>query len=74
MSLDFGLAKLRADDSLEQSDDELEGGETATAITAEGRVLGTPGYMAPEQVLGKPVDTRADLFSLGTVMHEMLMA
>ncbi|HUJ28461.1 MAG TPA: serine/threonine-protein kinase, partial [Myxococcales bacterium] len=62
--LDFGLVKLT--EGLEQprpADD---------ASTGAGRVLGTVGYMAPEQVRGRPVDPRADLFNLGLVLYEML--
>ena len=60
--LDFGLAKQRrpAPDS------------TAADPTDEGTVLGTAGYMSPEQVRGEPADHRSDLFSFGGVMHEML--
>jgi serine/threonine-protein kinase len=63
--LDFGLAKLV------QPDD----GATRTKIDPEtqpGTVLGTAGYMAPEQVRGESVDARADLFSFGAILHEML--
>ena len=63
---DFGLAKLRADASLE--------GETVAAtegITGEGRVLGTVPYMSPEHIQGKAVDQRSDVFSLGLVLHEL---
>jgi Tol biopolymer transport system component len=63
--LDFGLAKL-----VEQG---AGGGETATAFgspTGAGTILGTVGYMSPEQVQGKAVDHRSDIFSLGCVLYE----
>jgi serine/threonine protein kinase/Tol biopolymer transport system component len=60
--LDFGLAKQRypAPDS------------TTADLTDEGMVLGTAGYMSPEQVRGEAADHRSDLFSFGVVLHEML--
>jgi formylglycine-generating enzyme required for sulfatase activity/dienelactone hydrolase len=63
--LDFGLAKLV---------EPLSGvsGATRTAHTREGMILGTVSYMAPEQAEGKPVDQRADVFSFGAVLYEML--
>jgi len=61
--LDFGLAKL-----LDPGGDLLTGG----AGTSAGSVMGTVGYMAPEQVRGQAVDHRADIFALGAVLHEML--
>jgi serine/threonine protein kinase/Tol biopolymer transport system component len=60
--LDFGLAKQRR--TSEES--------TATDLTDEGVVMGTAGYMAPEQVRGEAADQRADLFSFGVVLYEML--
>ena len=62
--LDFGLAKAFAD---------ARGQEAATTMgTDPGTVLGTVGYMAPEQIRGQAVDGRADLFALGAVLYEML--
>lgn len=60
--LDFGLAKRVADD--EQ--------EITTALTREGATLGTLSYMSPEQLEGKKLDTRSDIFSFGIVLYEML--
>ncbi len=67
--LDFGLAK-RFD--VDQADECSEHDETVRAITAEGRVLGTPGYMAPEQAEGRPLGPPADVFAIGTILYEML--
>jgi hypothetical protein len=62
--LDFGLAKLQ------QS--EIAEAPTILTGTEPGVVLGTVGYMAPEQVRGRPADHRADLFAFGAVLYEML--
>ncbi len=65
--LDFGLAKL--------SDPvELEGSQKLTAElgTTPGTVMGTAGYMSPEQVRGLPSDYRSDIFSFGAILYEML--
>src|SRR5215471_16694956 len=62
--LDFGLAKVP----------ELPANpEAATPISSEpGGVMGTVGYMSPEQVRGQPLDHRTDIFSFGTILHEMI--
>ncbi len=64
--LDFGLAKQLV------LEDAQEGATTMSGTTREGVVMGTLGYMAPEQALGRPVDHRSDLFSLGVVLYELL--
>jgi serine/threonine-protein kinase len=67
--LDFGLAKAFA------SDGELDfsQAQTLTAMgTEEGRIVGTPAYMSPEQARGKVVDKRTDIWSFGCVLYEML--
>jgi serine/threonine protein kinase len=66
--LDFGLAKLRPPRN------EINSSEIATEkqITDPGTVLGTVGYMSPEQVRGQPVDHRSDIFSFGAILYEML--
>jgi hypothetical protein len=68
--LDFGIAKLRRDDGGDVAQAETLAG--ATEATGIGAVVGTPGYMAPEQLGGGAVDARTDLFALGVVMFEML--
>ena len=65
--LDFGLAKLIEPVAGEEGET-----RTATTQTREGAILGTASYMAPEQAEGKPVDQRADVFSFGVVLYEML--
>jgi len=53
---DFGIARIMEEPTL----------------TADGQVFGTPSYMSPEQIAGKPLDCRTDIFSLGIVLYEML--
>ena len=67
--LDFGLAKLTHPEAVETP---LTQARTLTAATEPGVVMGTAGYMSPEQVRGLPADSRSDLFSLGAVLYEML--
>jgi serine/threonine protein kinase/tetratricopeptide (TPR) repeat protein len=68
--LDFGLAKLNESERTPSSD---EGTATVAAFDTEpGHVAGTPFYMSPEQARGLKVDARTDIFSLGTVLYEML--
>ncbi|MCM3877691.1 MAG: serine/threonine-protein kinase, partial [Thermoanaerobaculia bacterium] len=66
--LDFGLAKLKT----ETGEDGKTDLQTVSGGTQPGVVLGTMGYMAPEQVRGKAADKRSDLFSFGTILYEML--
>ena len=60
--LDFGLARSTVTD-VEQTD---------VALTLPGTITGTPRYMAPEIILGRASDTRADLFAVGAMLFEML--
>jgi eukaryotic-like serine/threonine-protein kinase len=66
--LDFGLAKLTRAEPASSAPDAV----TLTSDSVTGAVLGTVGYMSPEQVRGFPVDHRSDLFSFGAILYEML--
>lgn len=65
--LDFGVAKLQA--SAEESGRTVE---ELTTVTKSGTLIGTVAYMSPEQLRGKAVDHRSDIFSLGAILYEML--
>jgi len=63
--LDFGVAKILGG---------RRGAPEGTIVTQPGQVIGTPGYMSPEQSLGKETDHRTDIWSFGCVLYEMLTA
>jgi serine/threonine-protein kinase len=63
--LDFGLAKSFAEGDLS--------GTTSLAHTKTGMLIGTPYYMSPEQALGRDLDPRSDIFSLGAVLYELIV-
>jgi TolB-like protein/Tfp pilus assembly protein PilF len=64
--LDFGIARLVGAEEVESES------ATATALTEAGAVIGTIGYMSPEQLKGEEIDERSDVFSLAAVLHEAL--
>jgi len=64
--LDFGVAKLQP------GAEENRSLESLTTVTKHGTVIGTVAYMSPEQLRGKPVDHRSDIFSFGAILYELL--
>src|SRR4029077_20804827 len=64
--LDFGVAKLQPETGAELSAD------VATTVTKSGMVVGTVAYMSPEQLRGKAVDHRSDIFSAGAIFYELV--
>jgi eukaryotic-like serine/threonine-protein kinase len=69
--LDFGLAKL-VQHQLEPDGNAPTRTQTMTPKTDPGMVMGTAGYMSPEQVRGKAIDHRTDIFAFGAILYEML--
>lgn len=65
--LDFGLARLEP-----TAEEEVDTEGPTMAMTRQGTVLGTVGYMSPEQVRGEPADAKSDIFALGCVIFEMV--
>src|SRR4030095_310533 len=66
--LDFGLARVKA----AVSDENITSTPTVPFVTEPGVVMGTPGYMSPEQVRGAEVEAPGDIFSFGSVLYEMV--
>jgi len=67
--LDFGVAKLQS-----TPEESARPVEDLTTVTKSGAVIGTVAYMSPEQLRGKTVDHRSDIFSIGAILYEMLTA
>ena len=70
--LDFGLAKLKGDAGGVSPLSQMPTQDASAPLTAEGTILGTLQYMAPEQLEGKEADNRTDIFAFGAVVYEMV--
>ena len=70
--LDFGLAKLKGDAGSVSPLSQMPTQDPSAPLTAEGTIIGTLQYMAPEQLEGKEADARTDIFAFGAVVYEMV--
>ena len=70
--LDFGLAKLKGDAGEVSPLSQMPTQDASAPLTAEGTIIGTLQYMAPEQLEGKEADARTDIFAFGAVVYEMV--
>jgi serine/threonine-protein kinase len=70
--LDFGIAKLLAQDALNEERGVDSRAEQASAVTRAGTFIGTPAYMSPEQCGLLPVDTRADIYTCGVLLFQLI--
>ena len=70
--LDFGLAKLKGDAAQISPLSQMPTQDVSAPLTAEGTILGTLQYMAPEQLDGKEADARTDIFAFGALVYEMV--
>jgi tetratricopeptide (TPR) repeat protein/TolB-like protein/predicted Ser/Thr protein kinase len=70
--LDFGLAKLRERGDATAPYSALDDLSTGAALSPEGTLVGTIAYMSPEQLEGRPVDARTDIYALGLIVYEMI--
>ena len=70
--LDFGLAKLKGDAGAVSPLSQMPTQDPSAPLTAEGTIIGTLQYMAPEQLEGKEADARTDIFAFGAVVYEMV--
>ena len=70
--LDFGLAKLRDRDDSPVPGSPVDDEPTVVALSPEGTLIGTISYMSPEQLGGRVVDARTDIYALGLIVYEMI--